>query len=150
MPTKRSREELGFTLIETIVVVAVLGLMLYLIVGRGPAHSPTVDLHAAATRVAQGMRDARSLAIARDQAQLFTVQPATPSFRVGDGAPQLLPRDIAVRLEIDGRPARGIMFLPDGSGTGGAVVLANATRRMDVRVDWLSGRLGVAEAEVAP
>jgi hypothetical protein len=39
-----------------------------------------------------------------------------------------------------------IRFFADGSSSGGAVILTRDGARMDVRVDWLSGRTVVSEA----
>ena len=45
-------------------------------------------------------------------------------------------------------PARrtgAISFAPDGSSSGGRIERADGGRRMRVSVDWLTGRVGVAE-----
>lgn len=143
----------GFTLIEMIIVLVVLGLVAGIVVSRGPMRSPTVDLRSAATRVLQAMRAARSQAIATDQAEAFTITPDQNSFAVGHSAAQKLPKGVAVSLKVGTQPATTISFMPDGSSTGGVVTLAGTaaggvTRQMTVTVDWLSGRVRVAE--VAP
>jgi len=135
----------GFTLIEMIIVLVVLGLVAGLVMSRGPSRSPTVEVRSAATQVLQGMRAARSQAIAAGQLQAFSVDGGAHVYRIGTGTPQALPRNVAVQLEVAGRAARAIDFLPDGSSSGGVVLLASATRRMSVTVDWLSGRIRVAE-----
>ena len=47
-------------------------------------------------------------------------------------------------VAVDGQTA-AITFLPDGSSTGGRVELAGAARRVQVGVDWLTGRVTVAD-----
>ena len=45
-------------------------------------------------------------------------------------------------------PAIGdIRFQPDGSSTGGRITLADGRRRMAVGVDWLTGRVSVADVQ---
>jgi general secretion pathway protein H len=57
---------------------------------------------------------------------------------------------VALDLQVAGRPARAIAFLPDGSSSGGSVLITGATRRMQVSVDWLSGRIRIAELTPTP
>jgi general secretion pathway protein H len=37
-----------------------------------------------------------------------------------------------------------IRFNPDGSSTGGRIVLADGHRSIDIGVDWLTGRVSIA------
>jgi prepilin-type N-terminal cleavage/methylation domain-containing protein len=57
----------GFTLIEMIVVLVVLGLALGLVMTRGPVHSRRLELDATARQVAGALRLARSRAIAEER-----------------------------------------------------------------------------------
>jgi general secretion pathway protein H len=135
----------GFTLIEMIIVLVVLSLVAGLVIARGPSRSPTVEVRSAATQVLQGMRAARAQALAAGQTQAFTVDATQHAYRIGRGTPQPLPKRVGLDMEVAGKPARAIDFLPDGSSTGGTVLLTGTTRRMTVSVDWLSGRIRVAE-----
>ena len=128
-----------------IIVLVVLGLVAGLVMTRGPMRSPTVDVRSAATVLLQGMRAARAGAIAAGAPQALSLDPGNHSFRVGAGVSQPLPRQVGVVLAVGGRPARSITFQPDGSSTGGVVDLASATRRLRLSVDWLSGRMRIAE-----
>jgi prepilin-type N-terminal cleavage/methylation domain-containing protein len=53
------RRQAGFTLLEMIIVIAVLGMALGLVVTRGPMRSQTMEMQAAVNQVAQGLRVAR-------------------------------------------------------------------------------------------
>ena len=47
---------------------------------------------------------------------------------------------------VPGPRLAGISFAPDGSSSGGRIVLADGGRRVQVGVDWLTGRVSVANA----
>ena len=127
-------------------VLVILGLMVGLIISRGPMRSPAVEVRSAATRVVEAMRAARAEAIATDHSVLLTLAaaPGGVAVRVGKARPRTLPRDVAATLKLGQKPARALLFFPDGSGSGGEVLLANAKARVLVTDDWLTGRITVA------
>ncbi len=49
------------------------------------------------------------------------------------------------RLRILAGAQAGIAFLPDGSSSGGRVELADGSRHMQIGVEWLTGRVSVAD-----
>lgn len=143
----RGRSDSGFTLIEVLVVVAILALSVGIIAGRGPARSPGLEARGAADQVARGLRLARSRAIAGNHAVAFTLDVARRSFRVGDAPWQALPPTLDLGMlaaaEAAPDPALGrIVFAPDGGATGGSIRVGALT----IGVDWLSGRVTVADA----
>lgn len=145
----RSRDG-GFTLIELIVVLAVLGLMAGLVVSRGPLRSPGLEARAAVGELAGGLRLARAEAIARDRPVPFALDVDAHAYRVGDAPPRALPPAVALRLLTTAGQAGGgvgrIVFAPDGSATGGWIELAGAGRRWRIGVDWITGGVTVADA----
>jgi hypothetical protein len=56
-------------------------------------------------------------------------------------------RTLPVELALAGPPA--IVFAPDGSSSGGQIAVQDGygSRRMTIIVDWLTGRVHVAETE---
>ena len=127
----------GFTLLEMLVVVAILGIVGTIVLTRGPAHSAREDVRAATAILSGALRLARSQAIATDHPVAFALDPATRSWRVGDGAPARLPGTLAVAAP------RAIVFTPEGGSSGGTVRVASGTVRAVVGVDWLTGRVSV-------
>jgi general secretion pathway protein H len=140
----------GFTLIELIVTLAVLGLALMLIAGYRAPWSTAFGLRGTAAELASGLRLARSQAIAGNRPVAFDLDLAGHRYRVGDGPPQGLPTKLSIALltvagENRGRSEGDIRFNPDGSSTGGRISLADGRRRVAVGVDWLTGRVTVAD-----
>jgi general secretion pathway protein H len=140
----------GFTLIEVIVTLAILGLALLLITGYKAPWSTTLGLKGSAAELASGLRLARSQAIAGNRPVAVDLDLARRRYRVGDGPSQALPKTVSMTMltvvgENRGRNAGDIRFNPDGSSTGGRIVLTQDGRRIAVGVDWLTGRVTVAD-----
>lgn len=145
----------GFTLLETVIVVIVLGLMLTILAGFVPHRPDRLELANAANMVAGTLRLARARAIASGRpvmvqlvgGQLVAGQAATapgggPVTAV-DSVPRTLPG--AVTLAMAGPPV--LRFTPDGSASGGAVRVAGPVQAMLVTVEWLTGRVSIADAK---
>ena len=140
----------GFTLIELLVSLAILGLALALIAGYKPPWSQGLGLRTTAAELAAGLRLARSEAILSDRPVAFGLDIIGHRYRVGTGTPRLLPAKLSLELlTISGEALNGregdIRFNPDGSSTGGRISLADGPRRIDVGVDWLTGRVSIAD-----
>jgi len=140
----------GFTLIEVIVVLVVLGLVGGLVLSRGPAHSAALDMRLASVSVAQALRLARTRAIASNQGVSVVFDTQAGTIQVGTAPPRSLPPGLAMAVTATADQSRGpraaIRFLPDGSSTGGRVELAGNGRSVQVGVDWLTGRVIAADA----
>ena len=129
-----------------IVVVAILGLIGGLVLGRGPAQSGALEMRAAAGTVAQALRLARTQAIAgnRTVAVVFDVREAT--MRLGAEPARGLPGGVGLTVVTMQGLGASILFLPDGSSSGGRVELRGAGHEGQVGVDWLTGRVSVGDA----
>ncbi len=141
----------GFTLIEIIVVLVILGLMLSLAVARGPMQSPALQVRAVAGELAATLRAARGKAIAANRPVAVVFDPAQRGFRVDGGQARLLPAGMQLAVttlagNIQGNRLAGIVFAPDGSSSGGLIDLADGPLRMQIGIDWLTGRVSVADA----
>jgi general secretion pathway protein H len=140
----------GFTLIEVLVTLAILGLALVLVTGYKPPWSSGLGLRGVASELASGLRLARSEAIASNRQVPFDLDVTGHVYRVGAGAERRLPANLSIELltiigENRGASVGDIRFNPDGSSTGGRIALADGQRRMAVGVDWLTGRVSVAD-----
>ena len=140
----------GFTLIELVVVLTLIGLLLVLlppaITGGGG-----LGLRAAARDVAAGLERARGRAIAENREVAFVLDLNAHRFRVGDaGAAEPLPGGLTLRLytarsELVDDAVGAIRFYPDGGSTGGEVGLGDGERDIHVAVDWLTGRVAIRD-----
>jgi general secretion pathway protein H len=139
-----SRAERGFTLIEMLVVIAILGAAAAILATRGPARSLGLETRAAASDLAQTLRLGRSRAIAADRAVRVVLDLETHGLTLDNVSRPTLPASVRLAAVMaDGAVARRqavFVFAPDGSASGGQVVLGG---RMVVAVDWLTGRVGV-------
>jgi general secretion pathway protein H len=129
----KPRDQWGFTLIEMIVVLAVMALVLGLVVTRGPLHSQRIDLDATAREVAGALRLARSRAIAEEQP--VTVSFGAGGYRLDSREPSAWPADVVWRGN------QLIVFLPDGGASGGRIALGSGAQVVTIDVDWLTGRV---------
>lgn len=141
----------GFTLLEIIIVLVVLGLVGALVIQRGPLRSQTLDVRAASARVVQVLRGARGAAIAAGQPVVVAVDmqrqrlvaEGRPSYSFPPGFSVFVLAGVPLR---PGGPPGGIRFMPDGSSSGGRLALGEGARRVVVGVDWLTGRVTLADA----
>ncbi len=141
----------GFTLLELLVVITIIGLIYALLPVGVFGGREGVELRATARQVAEDLRRARGQAIASNREVAFLLDLEARRFGVpGGGALAELPDGIeaevltASEVQSDAAQAR-IQFFPDGSSTGGAVTLSGAGTRYEVSVRWLTGEVRLAE-----
>ncbi|MCE2574225.1 prepilin-type N-terminal cleavage/methylation domain-containing protein [Komagataeibacter sp. FNDCR2] len=134
MRSNRAARSGGFTLLEMIIVLMVIGLATSLILVRGPLHSSALDLRVAAEMVAATLREGRTGATTTERAVVFTAFP-TGQYGLNGHARPALPAGITIAA-----PARTI-FYPDGSTSGGRVVLGSTAGRIAIAVDALTGHV---------
>ena len=131
-------------------MLVILGLMVALVARYQPHWGKTLGLRGAAAELAATLRLARSQAIAENRGVAVVFDVAGHRYRIDEGAPRPLPADLAIELltiagERQSGLAGAIRFNPDGSSTGGRISLGDGQRRLAVGVDWLTGRVGVAD-----
>lgn len=141
------RGEEGFTVIELIVVLAVLALAYALVAPSITAMLDRPRLDNAARAVAVSLREARATAINTFHDTRFTVAPDRRSWQAS-GKTGTVAEGVDLFLERPARDgdrgaghARVIVFFPDGSSTGGRILLKSSGRTRVVAVEWLSGRV---------
>ncbi len=141
----------GFTLIELLVVMALGALLIGLVPPMISAAFPGVQLKAAARSTAAGLRLAREEAIRGGHDVAFLLDVEGRSFQVeGDARTVTLPSGFDLKIEGARSEMRddqvgGVRFYPDGSSTGGRVLLSREGRGYQVGVAWLTGRIAIGD-----
>lgn len=149
-PAGRRESSPGFTLMELLVVLAILGLALALAVPSLGRALPGFELQTNARAVVGALREARALAIGSNREVTLQIDVRQRTLQVGQGTgikldPQLGISVRTARSELRGDGIGGISFFPDGTSTGGQVTLALEERKRHVVVDWLTGTASVVE-----
>ncbi len=136
----------GFTLTELLVVLGVIGLLIVATPTLIQAALPGARAAAEARALASNLRAMRAEAIAHGHAtrvvfdavgHAFTDEPRNSTYTLPDG----------LRFAFPGAESttRTIEFYPDGSSSGGAVLVGNDRFRHRIAADWLTGKVSVDE-----
>lgn len=139
----------GFTLIEMMIVLVILGILVAVTLRplAGPRHA--ADMRTATLEIASALRLARSVAITSGRAQIFALNTASGAFMAANSrAVGRLPADVHAMLttvtsERSDERTGSIRFFADGSATGGGVKLEAGQRTAEITVDWLTGRIAI-------
>lgn len=131
---------------ELLLVLAVLCLVIAIALPNLPQRSEAVVLRAAAESIANALRGARGLAIHRNAPTLFTLDVDARRWAVEEGESGTLSRDITLSLvtgrrHLQSSAVGSIQFFPDGSASGGQVLLRGKGQELTVTVDWLTGEV---------
>ena len=142
----------GVTLLELLVVLAIMAMAAAFVYPMfGGTGASTGELKSAARQVAAGLRTARSEALATRQETRLVLDLDQRTFRIDrDAYVHALPKMIEVKLftaqsDLVNDRLGAIRFFADGGSNGGRVTLASGSRKYDVDVDWLTGRVAILD-----
>ena len=150
----RASAATGFTLIELIVVLAIAGLIMAVTPPLLSKAMPGLQLKSTARQLAAGLRFARGRAVSQrtEAAMTLDLEARTATVDGREGTLSI-PDDLDLELvstvaELEDESRGRIRFYPDGSSTGGRITLGYQGNGYDLDVDWLTGRVSIAAAEV--
>ena len=149
---RSARRPQGFTLLEVVLVLAIVALASLLAAAAVGGGSDGMRLRSAAKEVAAQLRYTRAQALATGEAQRFVIDPrahtwTAPKQRDGTLSPKLAIVFTGAREVQPGEGQGAIVFFPDGASTGGRVRLAIGDAAWQVDVAWLTGEVRVARVE---
>lgn len=142
-----SARQAGFTLVEVMIVVAILAAVMSAAAQFAAPRGTNVSLKAATQLIASKLRNARNAAILgrRQHKVFFDVAKRSIWADFGDGALKI---DNRIRMTITAaagerrsKSITSVRFFPNGGATGATVKLLTESQANEVRVNWLTGRV---------
>ena len=139
----------GFTLIEVVSVLAIVGLLAMIALPSAPRGTTQTRLGGYAVEVATLLKADRNAAIRRHIPVSTSLSAASHIVKSGaDEGVVRLPADVAfdaiLAQRCGGRPAGStIDFFPSGSSCGGTIALMRQSVGFQIRVNWLTGGVDI-------
>jgi general secretion pathway protein H len=139
----------GFTLVEIVVVIALIAGATALTAGLVSSGLPGQQLRGAARELAAQMRFARAQAIVTGEPQVLTLDAnkhewTAPRGRHGELNDKIEIIAVGARDDAAGEGVATYRFFPDGASTGGHVRLRRGDAEWRVDVAWLTGEVALA------
>lgn len=140
-----SRRDSGFTLLDTVCMLAIVALLAAIILPAMPHRTSRARLEAYAIEAAAILKADRTAAIRRGGEVETELGAGSKTIRSGaDGRILQLPEDVAfnalLAAQCAGRSAGStISFFPSGMSCGGTLSFSRLGAAFEVRVAWLTG-----------
>jgi general secretion pathway protein H len=138
------RPRAGFTLLEMLVVLAIVALLAGLSTQLVRPAAPRLRLEAAARGLCAALRATRARAIATNEEATLVLDLARKTYFSPSVRETPIPTEARVQVSVangqsDSRENAGLMFYPSGGSTGGDITLEIGGNRATIQVNWLSG-----------
>ena len=129
----------GFTLLEMLVVIVLISIAAGLL-GFGLQQGlKTARERQAVGQIVDALRSTRARAIVSGHTATTVFDLRGLSVQAPDRPPRHWPADLQVTLHTAEHAGPAVEFYPDGSSTGGNLLLANGSRRWRIDIGWLTG-----------
>ena len=145
----RTGPEDGFTLLEMVCVLAIIGLVAAVLLPSIPRQTSRSRLEAYAIEAAALLKADRNAAIRRSLEVITQVDTGLRSVRSGaSGETVRLPEDVRFEALLprncNNRPVVAtISFFASGMSCGGVIALTHLDTGYEIRINWLTGRIEV-------
>lgn len=138
---RRAKQTAGFTLVELLVVMGIMGLFLAAVLVARPKTAAT-RVAVAARAVAATLQLARAQAMASNAETVVRIDAQKHQFGLAKSM-HPLPRGMTVAITVAETErvgdSGGMRFYPDGQSSGGEIVLMLEGRTSRIAVNWLTG-----------
>ena len=144
------RSNAGFTLLELIVVLAIVALGYSAVAVNFSSGNDAMALKAAARDLTSGLRYVRSQAMLSHETATLDFNLSNNSYSLtGQKKIYMLPENIDVTIntakeELHDGVAK-LRFFPDGSSIGGRVTLEKKSHVQEININWLTGHVSLTE-----
>jgi general secretion pathway protein H len=151
LPNAIARRPRGVTLLELLIVMALMAILAGVVMPMFGGGVSTTELRSSARQIAAGLRSARSEALAQRRETFLVLDVAGKRFKVDqDPREHKLPSGVDLKLftaqnDLVDASTGAIRFFPDGGSNGGRITIAAGTRKYEVDVDWLTGRVAILD-----
>lgn len=140
----------GFSLLELLVVLVIVGFMAVLIPPRLSGVMASTETKANAREIISTLRQTRNLAISQQKEQVFKLDMGKKTFTFDHEKFKQLPDKLNISLftarsEQISDQIGGIRFFPDGSSTGGRIKLSRGKFLLFIDINWLTGKVALLE-----
>lgn len=143
----------GFTLVELLVVLAIMGLLVSIVPGAFAKMREGAQYRDTLRAMVSDLRQARHQAGAEARETEFKLDLTQRRFGVVGQPDKAIPDSLQIQATVASKElsqgVAAIRFLPQGGATGGSIdVMRSVGNGTRLTVDWLSGR--ISQAPLAP
>jgi general secretion pathway protein H len=139
----------GFSLLELLIVLAISSAVVALAAPRLTGTMDHLQLKRLSREMAAALRTTREIAISKGQDALWTLDLKQHHYQYGKQN-KIVPfsQDIHIKLTTASKEQitddiANIRFYPDGSATGGEVVLTQGQLGYTIQINWLTGQVKI-------
>ena len=143
VPMPLSDREAGYTLLEMLVVLAIIALTAGAVGVHWSRNSGNIELEA--YRVEAALRLAHSEALTHGMKVSFNIDVTNRTWQYADHSPSTAASGISLSVytgrTLVNKDRGAILFFPNGQSTGGHITLRTKDQEKQIDVDWLTGRI---------
>ncbi len=141
----------GFTLIELLLVMVIMIIAVSVVASNIGSGQQTANLNTAVRDLTSGLRYTRGHALSYGKQSQLTINLKDNSYSISGKKKRFyLAEEIAITLsiaqsDIQDEDQGSLNFFPDGSSTGGRIILESGEQSRRIDINWLTGQIQINE-----